>query len=61
MMLSTLNVVQQIPKKTKHRDIISQSTSNNSSQAEEFNLPNALLSGSVENESAESKVELIIV
>ena len=43
MTLSILSVVQQIPKKTKHRDIISRSTSNNSSQAQERNLPDILL------------------
>ena len=41
MTLSSFSVVQQIPKETKHRDIISCSTSNNSSQAQEFNLPDA--------------------
>ena len=50
MTLSMLSVVQQIPKETKHRDIISRSTSNNSSEAQEFNLPNALVTVRVENE-----------
>ena len=38
MKLSTFSVVQQIPQETKHRDI-SRSTSNNSSEAQEWNLP----------------------
>ena len=50
MTLSTLSVVQQIPPKTKHRDIISRSTLNNSSQAQESNLPDALVTVRVENE-----------
>ena len=44
-MLSTLSVVQQIPQKTKHGDNISddsRSTSNNSSQAQEFNIPDVV-------------------
>ena len=48
--LSTISVVQQIPKETNYRDIISRSTSNNSTQAQELNLPNALLTVRVENE-----------
>ena len=39
--LSILRVVQQIPQGT--RDIISRSTSNNNSQAQEFNLPDVLV------------------
>ena len=39
MTLFTLSVVQQIPQETKRRDIISRSISNNSSQAQERNLP----------------------
>ena len=61
MTLSTFSEVQQIPQETKHRDIISRSTSKNSSQAQEFNLPNALAAVRVENELAESKVGLFIV
>ena len=53
--LSTRSVVQQIPQETKHRDIISRSTSNNSSQVQEFNLLNALVTVRVKNELAESK------
>ena len=41
--LSALSVVQQIPQETKHRDIISRSTSNNSSQAQERNLRDVLV------------------
>ena len=52
---SSLSIIQQIPKETKHRDIISRSTSNKISQAQEFNLPDILLSVRVENQSAESK------
>ena len=42
MTLSTLSVVHQIPNETEHRDFISRSTSNNSSQAQERNLPDVL-------------------
>ena len=42
MTLCTLSVVQQIPQEIKHRDIISRSTSNNDSQAQEYNLPDKL-------------------
>ena len=53
--LSTLSVIHQIPQETKHRDIISRSTSNNNSQAQEFNLPNILLTIRVENKRIESQ------
>ena len=43
MTLSPLNVVQQIPQETKHRDNISRSTSNNSSQAQECKFPDVLV------------------
>ena len=43
MTLSTHSVVQQIPQETKLRDIISRSTSNNTSQTQECNLPNVLV------------------
>ena len=56
MTLSTLSVVHQIPNETEHRDFISRSTSNNSSQAQERNLPDAFVTVRVENELIESKV-----
>ena len=40
---STLSIVQQIPQETKHRDVISCSTLNNSSQAQKHNLPDILV------------------
>ena len=55
MTLSTLSIVQQISKETKHRDIISCGTSNNSSQAQKFSLPDVPLRVRDENELAESK------
>ena len=63
MMLSKLNVMQKISKETKRRDIISRSTSNNSSQAQEFYLPDVLLTGRVENECSwkKKKAELLIM
>ena len=54
MTLSTLFAVEQIPKENKLRDIIPRSTSNNSDHAQEFNLPDVLLTVRVENELAES-------
>ena len=42
MTLFTLSVDQQIPQETKHRANISRCTSNNSSQAQEFNIPDVL-------------------
>ena len=42
-MLSTLSIVQYILQETKHRDNVSHSTSNNSSQEQEFNLPDVLV------------------
>ena len=55
MMLSTLSIVQQIPKETIHKDTILHNTSNKSSQAQEFNLPYALVTVRIKIESAESK------
>ena len=49
MMLTTLSLVQPIPQETKHRDIISRSTSNNRSQAQERNLPDVLLKQQSQN------------
>ena len=52
MTLSTLIVVQQISQETKHRDIISDktgSTSNNSSQAHEFNIPDIIVNSPSRN------------
>ena len=43
IMLSTLSVVQHIPQENKHRDNTSHSTSNNGSQAQEFNIPDAFV------------------
>ena len=57
--LSTFSVVQHIPKKTKHRDIISRSTSNNSRQTQD--LPGAHQGSQNQSELAESKVGLFIV
>ena len=61
MPLSTLTVVQQISQKTKHRDNISndsRSTSNNSSRAQEFNIPDALVTVRVAVHRAQSKVSI---
>ena len=52
MKLSTLGIVQQTSRKTKHRYNIfnnSRSTSNNISQAKEFNIPDVLLNSSRRN------------
>ena len=43
------------------RYYLTYSTSNNNRQAQEFNLPNALVTVKVENELAESKVGLFTV
>ena len=43
MTLPTLSVIQQIPQEIKYRYIISRSTSNNISQAQEFNIPDLLV------------------
>ena len=59
MTLSTLSVVQQILMETKHRDIIPRSTSNNSSQAQERNLPEVLVRPpESKNEPSRKRVEL---
>ena len=57
---STLSIVQQIPQETKHRDVISCSTSYSSSQAQECNLPDVLV-GRVENDHSSKQVELFVV
>ena len=61
--LSTLSVVQQILLKTQRRDNISddkRSTSKNSSQVQELNLPNVLLNSSSRNtQSLKSLVKLL--
>ena len=61
MTLFTLSVVQQIPQETKHRDIISRSTSNNSSQAQEFNLPDVPTDSQSRNDHSSKQAELFIV
>ena len=49
------------PQETKHKDDISRSTSNNSSQAQEFYLPDVLIRVRVENDHSSKQVELFIV
>ena len=49
MTLSTLSVVKQIPQKIRHRDNISRSTSNNSSQAQEFSVPDVIVNSQSPN------------
>ena len=61
MTLSTLSAAQQIPQETKHSDIISRSTTNNSSQAHECNLSDVLLIVKVKNEGSSKQVELLIM
>ena len=61
MTLSTLAVVQQISLETKYRDNISRSTSNNSNQAQKFNLPDVLVRVRVENDHSWKQVELFTV
>ena len=43
MTLSKLTVVQQTPQEIKHSENISRSNSNNSSQAQEFNISDVLV------------------
>ena len=57
MTLSPLNVVQQIPQETKHRDNASSnscSTSNNSCEAQDFNIP-VMLVNSLSHTTQNSK------
>ena len=49
MTLFTLSVVQQIPRESNHRDFISRSTLNNSSQAQEFSIPVVLVNSPKRN------------
>ena len=61
MTLFTLSVVQQITQETKHRDNISRSTSNNSSQSQEFNIPDVLVNSPNLNTQSIKKIALFIV
>ena len=52
MTLSTLSVVMQIPQETKHRNNISddsRSASNNSNQAQDFNIPDIFVNSPSHN------------
>ena len=58
MALSTLSLVQQISQETKHRANISLRISNNSSQAQEFNIPDVLVTIQVAILIAQNNVSL---
>ena len=49
MTLSTFSVVQQIPQEIKHRDNISHSTSNDSTLAQEFDIPDKIVNSPSRN------------
>ena len=49
MTLSAMSIIQQIPLETKYRDNISRSTSNNSTQADEFNISDVLVNSPIRN------------
>ena len=61
MTLSTFNVVRQIPQETKRRKNISRNLSNNSSQVQEFNVPDVLLNSPSRNKNELKARSLFIV